>query len=163
MASESASRRRGSAFCVQDPNEQSRYRDPNSEQAFPARLEGIENAPSHLAIVATETQSPTRYRLLQDWVFNRFSVEWAKTSQLPNHRTNVLIRKLSKTEASSNDWIAQRGLHDATRNPQRRPLPLPGIFTLECHRWSLRSDRGKPLIDHDAQISQYNTRKSMRK
>src|SRR6266480_5948020 len=62
MASESASSTLVGAVVLwwQDPHEQSRSRGPNSEQAFPTRLEGIENAPSYLAIVATGDNLPQR-------------------------------------------------------------------------------------------------------
>src|ERR1051325_686348 len=62
MASEVASNTVVGAVVLwwQDSHEQSRSRDPNSEQAFPARLERIENAPSYLAIVATGDTVPQR-------------------------------------------------------------------------------------------------------
>src|SRR5467141_2694270 len=62
MASESASRTHVGDVVLwwQDSHEQSRSHDPNIEQAFPARLEGIKNAPSYLAIVATGDTVPQR-------------------------------------------------------------------------------------------------------
>src|SRR5437660_12656803 len=62
MASESASSTVVGAVVLwwQDPHEQSRLRDPSSEQAFPAHLERIENTPSCLAIVATGDKVPKR-------------------------------------------------------------------------------------------------------
>src|SRR5882724_2764690 len=62
MASESASSTLVGAVVLwwQDSHEQSRSRDRNSKQAFPARLEGIKNAPSYLAIVVTGDTVPQR-------------------------------------------------------------------------------------------------------
>src|SRR5882762_4959512 len=105
MASESASSTVVGAVVLrwQDPNEQSRSRDPNSEQAFPAHLERIENTPSYLAVVATGDKVPRRdiAGLPALGYQTSFRSSGRRRRNCRSHRTTFVYGNCQRLEASS--------------------------------------------------------------
>src|ERR1700676_4049385 len=87
----------------QDPHEQSRSRDPNSEQAFPTHLERIENTPSYLAVVATGVKVPRRdIACLQSLGSQTsFRSSGRRCGNCRNHRTTCVQGNCQRREASS--------------------------------------------------------------